>query len=594
MTIRKLDLQTTNQIAAGEVVENPASVVKELVENALDAGARRISLSLREGGLEEITVTDNGSGLRQAELRLALERHATSKITRLEDLDSISSLGFRGEALPSIASVSQMSITTRHDSETVGSRLCLEGGKETEFLEMGFPRGTRVTVQNLFFNTPPRKKFLKSISAETARTLKILQGLALSRPDVAFSLQKDGRNVLQTPGDGRLYNTIVSIFGSEMARQLLPLPEEQDSAGLYRLKGYISHPGFTKKNRSEQLFFVNHRYVKSALLREALAHAFSSFVTSKRYPIAFLYLSLPPAETDVNVHPTKTEIRFHREKELGTFLRQALREGFATRTPHETTYRDRVPPDSVECRERKIFDSGCIQERQLHFDEPQPARAAPPAQDILLRDGFAAAERPVPGSDMGAQGLAYDRIIGQLFNTYILIQQADKLLIIDQHAAHERIIWERMQQSASRELPRQNIIPQAVELSPALAEQVAASLEVLAELGLEIEQFGNHTFIIRTVPVFLKEKVSGELLRDMLEALPLEAKSDFQALQKAILLQVSCKGSVRARQRLSREEMVVLLEELQACTHPFYCPHGRPVLYRLAEKDLAKHFLRQA
>ncbi len=600
MPIKKLDARTANQIAAGEVVENAASVVKELIENALDAGARRINIAVRGGGLEEISVTDDGSGILKADLRLALQRHATSKINRIEDLETITSLGFRGEALPSIASVSRLTLNTKHPAEEVGNQIVIEGGREIDFQERGLPPGTRVTVKDLFFNTPVRKKFLKSVAAETARTTKIVQNLALSRPDVAFSLERNRQHVLHTPGDGDIFNAILSIYGQELGSQLVPLDDAaQDSAGPYRLQGFVSQPKFSRNNRNYQLFFVNRRYVQSRLMGEELDLAFSRVVTSRRFPMAFLFLTLPPGEIDVNVHPTKTEIRFHRGNAVRSFLRKTLEDGFSSRRPYA------LPGQPAEQKTGEKRDAGDAEEADeavpgINEQQQFSLTETRPEQNSTVLDQLVPYERASPGLALPDQVSTvpgffdYDLLLGQLFHTYILIQQDNRLLFIDQHAAHERIIWEQMEQTGQREQLKQQIIPQAVELSPATAEHVVAAMDLFAELGLELEQFGDRTFVIRTVPVFIRERVTGELLQDILEAVTREPGNDLQAIQKALLIQISCKGSVKARQKLSREEMESLLQQLKACRQPFYCPHGRPVVFQLEEKEIEKQFKRRS
>ena len=325
MTIRKLDIVTTEQIAAGEVVENPSSIVKELVENSLDAGAQKIKVSFKEGGLKEITIIDDGTGIPSQEVRLALERHATSKIASFEDLGNIHTLGFRGEALPSIAAVSRLSIITRHRAEESGVHAYFEGGKEKTFQETGFAAGTKITVQDLFYNTPARLKFLKGIPAETTKIYRTIHRLALSRPDVSFLLQREGDLLLETIGDGDLLNAIVKIYGGELARELLALDFKEGSLSL---RGYVSNPSFSRRSRNRQLFLVNQRYVRSRLLSEALDRSYARIVTAKRFPAAFLFLTVPPEKLDVNVHPAKIEVRFQDTEAVRLFLEQSLQEAF--------------------------------------------------------------------------------------------------------------------------------------------------------------------------------------------------------------------------------------------------------------------------
>ncbi|NLX91308.1 MAG: DNA mismatch repair endonuclease MutL [Firmicutes bacterium] len=585
MPIKKLPPETANQIAAGEVVENPASVVKELVENALDAGAGRIRVLLQQGGLREITVIDNGSGIPPGELRLAVERHATSKILDIGDLGSVLTLGFRGEALPSIASVSRLTITSRHYEDEAGASIFLEGGVEKDFKEIGFPVGTRVTVQDLFFNTPARRKFLKGISAETAKVSRMMQVLSLSRPDVSFTLEREKGVLWETSGDGNLKNVILTLFGHDLGKQLIPLDFTEKE---YRLRGYVSDPTSFRNNRGFQFFYVNGRAVQSKPLRESLDKSYSSLITSKKYPLAFLFLSLPPADIDVNVHPSKTEIRLYQEELVRSFLVKSLSAAFqgGRRFP---VYNWRGETIQTEKKTDSCPQKVQIQENILAYGENELEEKP----GYFNREHLLKSEKPALNKEPLLEKPFYDMIVGQAFGTYILLQKGEDLLFMDQHAAHERILWERVQQTNSDLLQGSQIaLPLPFELPLYIAEEIYGKLNLLEEIGLELERFGHNTFIIRTVPLFLKDVFYPEMLLDLFEKLtsqPLK-REDFQ---KEALLQLSCKAALKANKALTTEEIRALLEQLEKCRDPFFCPHGRPVFFKMNKAELEKYFKRR-
>lgn len=585
MPIHKLEAKISEQIAAGEVVENPASVVKELVENSLDAGAKRIKVIFKKGGLKEITVIDDGSGIPSDEVRLALERFATSKISSLKDLQNIRTLGFRGEALPSIASVSKMSISTRSHNEITGRHIALEGGVEKENREIGFPGGTKVTVENLFFNTPARLKFLKGVPAEAAKISRVVHLLALSRPDVSFSLKKENDLILETPGDGKLINVIIKIFGHDLARELVPVNFE--SADFF-LNGYVSNPAYSRNSRNYQLFYVNGRYVRSQLIKEALDKSFVGIVTAKRYPAAFLYLNIPFENIDVNVHPSKLEVRFHREEEVRHFLEKSLKKAF---TPVYFFSKNAKQESAKEIKHNTKdihnYNNNFTYNHypQINLELQVKENSAPLKKN---ESNFLKYYKTEPFTENFWEG----SIIGQAFATYIIVQKGEDLIFIDQHAAHERILWEKIQQSKEEKQYIQEILPLAVDLPLSITEILKDKLEHLKDIGLEMEHFGNNTFIIRTVPFYLQNIFSTELFLDILEGLSGMAVTD-KEFQEEIQLRLSCKAAIKANKRLTAEEMSSLLSQLEKCENPFLCPHGRPVAIKIGKNELEKHFKRR-
>ena len=597
MPIHKLDTRISEQIAAGEVVENPASVVKELVENSLDAGAKRIKVIFKRGGLQEITVIDDGSGIPAGEVRLALERHATSKISSLQDLQAICTLGFRGEALPSIASVSKMSISTRHRSEETGRYIFLEGGIEKETKEIGFPPGTRITVKDLFYNTPARLKFLKGVASEAGKISRVIHLLALSRPDTAFSLIKQNEVILELPGDGKLLNVISKIFGNDLARELVPLHFESAE---FILNGYISNPAYSRNSRNYQLFYINGRYVRSQLIQKALDRSFTSIVTSKRYPVAFLYLDIAPENLDVNVHPSKIEVRFHQEERVRLFLEQSLKEAFtpAYFLPMVQKQKIRDKDISPEITAKRDIKEG-FQPEDTDKDNSYHDDTRRNLQLQVAESRIPFPEKNIINSTLSAEPFTercFDGLIkGQVFSTYIAVQKEDKLIFIDQHAAHERVIWEELQQQKEKEEKEQyiqKILPLAVELPLQIAETVKDKLALLRDLGLEMEQFGNNTVIIRAVPFFLRDIITAELMLDILEEVADPALTG-REFQKEILLSLSCKTAIKANEHLTIEEISSLLAQLEKCKNPFFCPHGRPVAIKIEKYDIEKYFKRR-
>jgi len=585
--IQKLDAITAEHINAGEIVENPSSVVKELVENSLDAGAKRIKVSLRRGGLEEITVSDDGSGIHSKEVRLALERHATSKINSINDLENIKSLGFRGEALPSIASVSKMDITTRQETEDTGIHISLKGNQEVSFKEVGFPAGTRVTVKDLFFNTPARLKFLKGIPAETARVTKTIHLLALSRPDVSFSLVKETGVLLETYGDGNLLNVILNIYGNLLGRELIPLDFQ---SGEFSLTGFISNPSFSRNSRNYQLFYVNKRYVRSQLLKEILDKAYSRIITSKRYPAAFLFLTLAPQDLDVNVHPAKVEVRFREEEAVIKFMEESLREAFS---PSYFIFREKKAEltslDHLQEPEKKMQRSICNDHYPEKVSEAEEIVREESPQTSKIYGTFI--EKAAPQADLFTKNVFEGPIAGQIFGTYIILEEGEDLVLVDQHAAHERIIWEKVQyKEMLKDQYYQEILPIPLELPTFLKEMIKDKIGLLKEIGLEMEQFGNNTFIIRAVPFFLKDIFTAEMIMDIFENLSEVKETDFQ---KETLLQLSCKAAVKANKILTLKEMESLLEQLSKCDNPYFCPHGRPVMVKIGKAALEKYFKRQ-
>jgi len=553
MTIRVLAPDVVSKIAAGEVIERPASVVKELIENSLDAGAGEIAVEARGGGVELIKVSDNGAGIPVPEMELAFRRHATSKIGALDDLEKVSSLGFRGEALPSIAAVAEVELLTQTSPDEVGSYLSLRNGEVVSRESRARPRGTTVTVRRLFRSFPARLKFLKSVSTENGHIAHLLSQYALAFPGVRFSLVLDGRTSLRTTGGGDLREVIGEVYGSEPARSMLKVERKDGQIGV---AGLVSPPALARSNRNGLSFFVNRRWVRSPLLARATEEAYRGLLMEGRHPIAVISLSLPAAELDVNIHPAKAQVKFSQEQVVFTGVRKAVEEALA-RTP-------------VARPKAATFTPGSGQW--------QSPRMIADAEPVFVVSRLPAMELPLL------------RVVGQVANTYIIAEGPDGLYLIDQHAAHERILYDRiLSQWSQKEIEVQGLLqPITMELSPGEEETLKAGGEILASFGFAIEPFGDRSYLVRAVPALLAGAdvvaTVGALLDD------LAGKDGPAAWEERIAHSLSCHGSVRAGQQLSNEEMRELIRQLEQTKQPRTCPHGRPTMMHLSAGQLEKEF----
>jgi DNA mismatch repair protein MutL len=578
--IRILDEATANQIAAGEVVERPAAVVKELVENALDAGAKQVRISISGSGLASISVADDGSGMSPQEARLAVLRHATSKISSLSDLAYVRTLGFRGEALPSIASVSRMRITTRRSEDLAGTELMLYGGKTVGDRETGCPSGTEVRVDELFYNTPARLKFLKSETAESAKITETVQRLALAWPEVSFSYQVNGRKQLVTAGNGKYGDVLVAVFGRELGCRFLPVSWQ---GSLLSLHGFLSRPDLLRANRNLQYFYVNRRPVRSPLLSDALQTGYLTLLPRNRFPAAVIFLEIDPSEVDVNVHPAKQEVRFSRGQEIYRHFLSGVR--------HALRQAESLEPRTLSPARDPVY--------QLDVAPLTSVCERPQQETIFQLREAAPAEKtvPLPGvpdtSYSPGNSIPNLSIIGQLAAKYLLAQSgAGDLYLVDQHAAHERILYNYYAREIQKgQVPVQEVIPQTVELDPQSAAALNASLKIFAGVGLTFAPFGHNTFILRAVPLFFRHS----LTRDDIIALVEAASENCEAtvLLGEVLKLMACKGAIRAGQPLSREEMAGLINSLAETEQPFTCPHGRPTVMSLSAAELATRFRRR-
>jgi DNA mismatch repair protein MutL len=576
--IKVLEPQIAARIAAGEVVVRPAHVVKELVENALDAGARRITVELEEGGRRLIRVVDDGCGMSPEEAPLALLRHATSKICREEDLLGITTLGFRGEALPSIAQVSRLELLTRTSGAAGGWRILAEGGDLLESQVAAAPGGTQITVADLFYNTPVRRKFLKSREAEQAYILETLRQLALGYPEVHFRLTAGKKTLLTAPAPQTLPERVAAVYGAEVAEHLLPFALEGAPWGA---TGVVSLPDYTVASSRFQVLLVNRRVVQDRILAATVKAAYQGLLPRGRHPVVVTYLSLPPEQVDVNVHPAKTEVRFRDPGKVYALLLAGLRQGLGSLVGRTQTYQVTWQPGATALARETVA--------ALPLNSPPPGGGplplAQPAATFSLQAEFRPGTPELRFRDLD--------LIGQLQATYILAQSPEGLVLIDQHAAHERVLYESLQASADG-APRQNLLfPQRVEVSPAQADWVAENLEILASLGLRLEPFGGASFLVTAVPAWLAQADLTALVLDLVENLA-AVKSEFspQAVVEGVRTTMACHGAIRAGQPLAPEEMAALLAQLDELKISSHCPHGRPLWRLIPYADIRQGFRR--
>lgn len=574
--IQVLDPKTASRIAAGEVVTRPAAVVKELVENALDAGARRITVEIAEGGLRRLRVVDDGGGMTPDEVPLALERHATSKIRQEEDLLGLTTLGFRGEALPSIAQVSRLELLTRASGAPGGWRLVVEGGKIKESQMAPAPDGTQVTVEDLFFNTPVRRRFLKSRQAEQAYILETLRQLALGYPEVHFRLVAEKRTLLSAPVAQTLLERVAAVYGAEAAACLLTFALE---GAPWAAAGAVSVPDYTVASSRFQVLLVNRRVVQDRILAAAVKAAYQGLLPRGRHPVVVAYLTLPPEQVDVNVHPAKAEVRFRDPGKVYALLLGAIRQGLGSLAGENPHYRVTWQPGSLALAQ----DPGAAAPPAATtpaWVRPLPSPASfPPPQ-----------EAPSPAPRFRFQDL---HLIGQLQNTYILAQSPEGLVLIDQHAAHERVLYEKLAASPDG-LPRQSLLfPRVVEVSPAQADWVGENLELLGDLGLGLEPFGGASFRVTAVPAWLAQGDLEALVLDLVENVaPVKSRLSPQGVQEQVRTLMACHGAIRAGQPLAPEEMMALLSQLDELEVSSHCPHGRPLWRLISYADIRQSFRR--
>jgi DNA mismatch repair protein MutL len=598
MPIKVLSDDLASRIAAGEVVERPASVIKELVENSIDAGSSRVVIELVDGGAKSITVTDNGHGIPAGELPFAFERFATSKIDENSDLIAIGTLGFRGEALPSIASVSRVTAVSRSVESDSGARLVIDFGDKHSLEKTGAPVGTRIQVDGLFQNVPARLKFMGSPGKEVSRVQAMLGSLALVYPDIAFTLVSDSRERLKTTGTGKLEDAVRSVYGSKIADQMLSLEPEEQSA--FSVDGLISSPSINRSNRNYITLAVNGRTIQSRRLTYAVEQAYHGFLPERRFPIAVVRIQTPLSDVDANVHPAKSEVRFLREDLVYALVQRSIRGLLNASAPVHELGIGRTsgvgllrPVGGSTPGSRTAMSSGSVS------TWPTPEELVQSALDhenVTKNESSNATES---GSFSGTprETLPVLRVVGQTHETYIVCEGPDGIYLVDQHAAHERVTYDQLQDTFSNRSPDSQALlePAVIELAPGMLTVVQEHLEELGKVGWDAEIFGANSIVIRSIPGALSTRASsdgaGQVFINVLDELTQGGTG--QSWVDRMLATVACHSSVRAGQTLPIEDAKSLLRQLEKTTHPNTCPHGRPTLIQLSVNDLEREFKRR-
>ena len=604
MAIQILDQDTINQIAAGEVVERPASVVKELMENAIDAGATAVTVEIRQGGIGFIRITDNGCGIPKEELPLAFLRHSTSKIHSAADLLTVASLGFRGEALSSIAAVSQVELITKTTDSLTGSRYRIEGGEEKGLEEVGAPEGTTFISRNLFFNTPARRKFLKTETTEAGHVADLVEKIALSHPEISIRLIVNNQNRLHTSGNHNLKDIIYTIYGREIAGSLLSVSEEREGM---RISGFIGKPVIARGNRNFENYFINGRYIKSRLISKAIEDGYKSYMMQHKYPFTLLHFTIEPELIDVNVHPSKMELRFKDGETVYQMVYHAVTSALSGKEliPTASLPEPRVPnqpeisnqpesqsqpevPGRPEPFEKKRMEAmGIVKEPPSPYGKEPPV---PPSAEEKKEEQLELFD----GRLLSEEARKRHRLIGQVFDTYWLVEYDGSLYIIDQHAAHEKVLFEQNFASLkSREYTSQYISPPIIlSLSMREAELLNRSIDVFRQVGFEIEPFGGSEFAVRAVPGNLLSLAKKELLMEMIDSLSEEGGRIAPESVYDRIATMSCKAAVKGNTNLSFAEADQLIDSLLKLENPYQCPHGRPTIISISKYEMEKKFKR--
>ena len=658
--INILDKQTAELIAAGEVVERPSSVVKELVENSIDAGAKNILVDIERGGIKKILVQDDGSGIDSEYVKTAFIRHATSKISTKDDLDSIASLGFRGEALASIASVSHLTLITKTEMQDFAIEIKLSGGEETSFEVKPFVTGSRFMVRDLFYNTPARMKFLKKDATEAGYIQDILTNLALSKPDISFTFVKDGKEIFHTIGDGNLLNTIASLFSTEFAGSVNEVDYSDDK---YRITGYVTYPHASRQSRNMQYSFINSRFVKNKTIIASVENAYKGTVMVGKFPGYVLNIEMPYDAVDVNVHPAKTEVRFANEGEMFSTVYRAVKMAISTdvtlkqfsfkqktvfdieETPvKQQSFTDNIVDESVKKQENIKYDNFSInisaqnQEKSDKYIEkyiiPQMKAEQNSSDDIYFEssrfvpytshtsqigrytfdtkeynnvspkenyknDSFSLTEKTeilldVENKKSGnidfiSANEEQINILGEVFSTYIMCQVGEEIVVIDKHAAHERILYEQLKNNVKSE-KQMLLVPATVKLSAEEKDAILENLQLLDEQGFEIEEFGENGVIVRAIPMYITSEDPAELVSEIAFNLSNGQKAELSEKIDWIFHSVACRSAIKAGDKAEINQLKKLVADIRQKKIPLYCPHGRPVIITITKKELEKQF----
>ena len=626
--IIQLSPHIANLIAAGEVVERPASVVKELLENAVDAGASKITVEIRDGGMTFLRVTDNGCGMAPEDARTAFLRHATSKLRTAEDLAAISTMGFRGEALAAIASVSRIDLMTKTAGAVAGTSLHLEAGTITEESEAGCPEGTTIIVRDLFFNTPARMKFMKADTVEGGRVAAAVQLQALAHPEVAFTFLRDGKQMLSTPGTGRLEAAVYCVYGRECAK-MVPVDSRWDN---YRLTGYVTKPTDARPSRNLQTFFVNDRPVKSPLLVKALEEAYRNQIMVGKFPACVLHLKVPASVVDVNVHPAKTEVKFLAEKAVFDCVHYGVLAAL-NRQPDRPQVQFKpavspvpeVPSESKPAPKQETFFRTMTAQEYKNFsaavkDAPQPKKEAAaatvlkverqmetPVREFVMTPAVSSGKEQsprkpeppkqpvIPEPEQAVLPMPEEipwRMVGELYNSYIIVEQGEEAFLIDKHAAHERILFEKLKSNQEAISSQILLTPIPVRLSADAAAELLANTALLAELGFEVEEFGDNTVLLRQIPMDLSPETAAEAAESLAADLMNGRREKKDTVRDELLHTVACKAAIKAGWVNDKKELLALVKQVMSREELKCCPHGRPICVTLSKKQLEKQFKR--
>lgn len=588
--VHVLDDNTINKIAAGEVVERPASVIKELVENAIDAKADRIEVEIMAGGTSFMRVSDNGIGMSREDAEKAILRHATSKIVQVDDLQAIATLGFRGEALPSIASVSRFNLQTRQAGAELGTEIKITGGKTTEIGVAGCNLGTTIRVEDLFFNTPARKKFLKTNNTESGRINEFIIKLAISHPEIAFKLINNNKSSLATPGRGDLKETLQSLYGASVGQSLLPLEFEDEDIKLW---GFVSKPSAIRSSRSWQTFIVNGRIIASRAIAKAIDNAYHALIPKSGYPLIALNIEVPQHTIDVNVHPQKTEMKFEDESRIFKAVYKAVLDAVRPKGQAGQLGQLAAQADHVQQHVEKGL-------QELNFGQPVmnfPLREEKPAMTwqegtiALAQDKSVKSVQSVVDEEekLPTAGMIP---IGQVDDTYIIAQDGDSLYIVDQHAAHERVLFDRFSAQAEHIPSQQLLVHLILDFSTHESQIIEENLELLAGLGFGLEPSGPNQFRLMEVPVDVPSSQAEEFIREVLASMEELHRPTAAELRQAVLATTACKAAIKAGFKLNYRQMEILLQELNDTAMPYTCPHGRPTIIKFSSDELAKMFKR--
>lgn len=649
MSIQVLDQETINKIAAGEVIERPSSVVKELVENAIDAGATAVTIEIKDGGISFIRITDNGSGISKDDIPMAFLRHSTSKIKSIEDLMNVSSLGFRGEALSSIAAVSQVELITKTSDDFTGSRYVIEGGNEISLEEVGAPDGTTFIVRNLFYNTPVRRKFLKTAATEAGYVNALIEHLSLSHPDISFRFINNNQNKLHTSGNMNLKDIIYGVYGRDITSNLMEISGKTQDV---EITGFIGKPVICRGNRGYENYYINGRYIKSSIITKAIEEAYKGYIMPHNYPFTTIHFKINPSIMDVNVHPTKMELRFSKNEFVYRFVLETVKECLANR---ELTARVKLPdpvkqqqftksPENIKQTEKSyvqentdskpyqaprieppresFYNSTESSVKQKTVNENQttgfiknitdytkmPPTRLPEPFEIKRSDEMIKEDKKIYEAEkkqeaeqlsmfdtplMSEKAKADYRIIGQLFETYWLIEYEDKFYMMDQHAAHEKILYERfMNHLKVKDMDTQMIMPPVIiELNMQQEDAYKRNKQAFSRLGFEIEEFGGNAYKVNGLPAGLPNINLKQMLIDMIDGLTDDNSTDLDIITERVAT-MSCKAAVKGNNKLSFEEAKELIEELMQAENPYNCPHGRPTLIVMSKYEVERKFKR--